>query len=220
MPASISRVIRTFILASRSWIPDSIRTGRAWRKLIQTAIPSTGDADIERHRVLFDWLWTDALPLFRPIADSVGKGTEWSAMIETRSHNHAHAAAIALDPRTADSRRASTTLASYAAQTLMETCTNNPHDPSPATSSAPPSCAIYSRKSSRPSSRITTTQPGKASTHSLASAASCNGSSPLDNHPISAPTAFRPNRYSILSGPSHIPPASSERRGASPRLVF
>lgn len=97
IPACMSTVIGKWIIPVEDAMPDEMRNGPEWRRLLPLAAGTGRDPEREKARLalILDWMWSQVLPQLQSIADKGGFGNAWRAMCRERTRSTAAEAAWA-----------------------------------------------------------------------------------------------------------------------------
>jgi hypothetical protein len=87
IPESMSLVIGHWIGYFEIDLPSSIAQSKRWQDLMPFAAGTGRELETERLAMIFDWIWDTVMPIFQPVADSVGFGPQWQAAITLRSES-------------------------------------------------------------------------------------------------------------------------------------
>ena len=127
VPAAISETIGHFVLDARESMPATFRSSTAWRDTINAAIPSSRKGDPDRYKTLFAWLWADILPLCQPIADAIGHGPLWTAMLREPVFERCRSTMFAIDGRSPTNHHPVACAMSHIAQATAELLPEPPY---------------------------------------------------------------------------------------------
>ena len=96
IPDCMSMVIGRWVIVVQDEMPDYIRNGSEWKRLLPLAAATGHAREHRRLDIVLSWLLDHVLPLAHPYALSIGAGDRWLAMLQARTSASCDAAALAL----------------------------------------------------------------------------------------------------------------------------
>ena len=96
IPACMSKVVGHWVLTLQDGLPDNIRNGNDWKRLLPFAAGTGRAREQERLALILEWLSTTVLPHLQPLADRSGYGGQWRAMCDHHTETTASQAYSAI----------------------------------------------------------------------------------------------------------------------------
>ena len=85
VPECMSLVVGKWIIGVQDAMPDAMRNGSEWKRLLPLAAGTGRGSEPERAAIILEWMWATVLPSVQEIATAGGFGEAWATMCSSRT---------------------------------------------------------------------------------------------------------------------------------------